>query len=480
MQKSKEQIIKEVQSNLETLSPQIQVDADNGPFYYLAARAVAQPLADENARAERLTQLASFNFPAVATADEVSAALRSFGATAPRGGFVRGVALFLTSRRPIGTEAFYVREGDIVGTATSGGVLFAAVETRALTANNADKFYNPATRRYELPVRVQALSVGVQGRIAATTLRIIRSGAGDFEAVTNVARFRGGASAATQASAYAAMQAKLPGLDRFSKGGLINQVLQYDADNVLACAMTTSASYPSLFYRIPDGPSVDLWVLSSPVEETRIESTIVATATQSVFPLTFGPAIGLITVTVNGASVVASLEVDDSLAVGRSTREASKVVLETPAVFGDIVDISYSYDVLIDGIQKAIQGNRTAATGDIFGCDVLVRYARTLNVTYEIRGTALAGFDPSTVAAEVDAVASDYIANGEAGAPLLGGVRSPDVMVRQIRSLVPGVDRLNVVRFARKEYPSLVETISIPPHSTAGFELASDRSTRFT
>ena len=480
MQKSKEQIIKEVSANLEELSPQIQIDADNGPFYYLATRAIAAPLAEENARAERLAQLATYNFPLVATADEVDAALRSFGIPLSRGGFARGIAIFITSRRPVGTEAFYVRQGDVVGTAASGGASFVAIESRALTATNADKFYNAATRRYELPVRVQALSVGVQGRIAASTLRVIRSGATDFEAVTNVAKFRGGQTAATQTSAYAMLQAKLTGLDTFSKGGLPSQVLQFDVDNVLAVAMTTSAEYPSLFYRVPDGPSIDLWVLSTPVEETRIESFVVTASTQSSFPLTYGPAIGLLSVTVNGIDVTASLEIDTSLALGRSTREQSTVSLQTAAVVGDLVDISYTYDILLVGIQQKIQGNRDSDTGDIFGTDTLVRYARSINVQYELRGTVLNTYDPSSVAAEVDAVAADYIANGEEDSPLLGGMRSPDVLARLIRTQVPGVDRLNIVRFGRKEFPGLVETISIPKNSTAGFETASDRATRFT
>lgn len=473
--KTKDQIIREINEEIVAASPQLQVDVDNGPFYYLAARGVAQPIVDTNQRVERLVQLATFNFPAVASGDEMQTATKSFGLPSPRGNFSRGMALFVTSRRPVGTEAFYVREGTVVSTANTGGVSFAAIETRALTAANADKFYNPSTRRYEMPVRVRALSAGTMGRIAPGSLRLIVSGASDFDGVTNVARFRYGGAPATPSATFVLMQ------QRFASGpaGLVTQALQTDPDNVLAAAMTTQANYPKLFYRLPDGPSADVWVLTSPIEETRTES-IVALTTATTFTLSSAPALGLVSVEVNGVPVTASLELDNSLALGRSTRESSTVTVDTAIVVGDQIDITYTYDLLPEMIQQNIRGARTASVGDVFGLDVLVRYARTINVVYEVRGTVLNTFDPGSVALEVDAVARDYMLNGTSAAPLLGGVRSPGELEQVIRASVPGIDRLSIPRFGRKQFAGIVETIDIPPHSYVAIEVAADATTRFS
>jgi hypothetical protein len=474
--KTKNQVIKDVQDDLAKQSPQIQVDVDNGPFYYLAARAVAQPIADLGSEVDRLAQVSTFNFPAVTTAAEQQVALRSFGFSQPRGGFSGGTALFITSRRPVGTESFYVRAGDIVSTGDGVGSLsFAAIETRALTANNADKFYNAATRRYELPVRVRALAAGTASRIAPVSLRSIRSGAANFEAVTNTARFRGGASIATTASAYATLQTRLTGMDNFSKGGLVTRARQYDVDNVLDVAKTTSSEYPLRFYRVPDGPAIDIWVLCNPVEENATESIIAASA-QSTFVLPKGPALGLSSVTVNGVAVAASLEQDGSLALGRSTRESSTVTLETPVAAGDFVDISYTYDAIPSGIQADIATQREA--GDLFGVDVLVRYALPLHLQCTVRGTVLPTYVANTVGAEVDAAIANYMLNGTQDSPLLGGTRTVEEMMGIIRS-IPGVDRVFVDRFGRKEFPGRVEPVQVPAHSYAAFEFTSDRSTRF-
>ena len=204
--KTQTQIIADMSTDLETLSPQIRIDSEKGAFYWLSTRAVAKPIADLSAEVERLQLLVSLQFPVAATQDEKQGAVRSFSLPVSRGQFATGTVLFATGRRPVGTDVFTVAEGDVVSTARTNGVSFEVVETRSLTAGNADAFFNPTTRRYELPVRVRALTAGPNSRIASQTVREIRSGASAFEAVTNVAKFRGGAAAGTVDTTFVSLR----------------------------------------------------------------------------------------------------------------------------------------------------------------------------------------------------------------------------------------------------------------------------------
>lgn len=478
--RTRTEILASIRATLNTLSPQIRIDSAKGPFFYLAGQAVAGPLSDASADVERMALLSTLQFPTVATNQEALALARAFGLSIGSGGFAKGIAYVFTTRSPTGSDSFTVAEGDTFSTASTGGQVFEAVETRSLTAANATAFYNPSTRRYELPVLVQAVSAGEGANIAARTLTTISGGAADFTGVTNLVAFTGGSSAQSIDALYERVQQRLLGLDNFSRGGLLSRVQNVDVDRILATALTYSTEYPALFYRLPDTQAIDVWVYNV-VQDTLTTDTFVATPGQTQFVLTQKPAVFLSSVFVNGVPVTASLVYDDSLAVGRSTKEQSYVSLAVPAAAGDIVDITYGYDGVLNTIQAEIDGYLQADTGALFATDVLVRYARTLPVTVQVTGTVLGTFDPTTVEQEVATAVGNYIANGSSSdTPILGGVRSPAELRDYIRSTVPGISGLNIPVFCRKTVTPLVENIDIPRNARLIVEAAEDLTVSFT
>ena len=477
--RTRAEILRSINQTLNTLSPQLRIDAAKGPFFYLAGQAVATPLADANANVERVAQLSTLQFPSVATDQEALALARAFGLTLGSGSFARGIAYVFTTRPPSGSDSFDIAQGDTFSTATTGGQVFSSLQNRSLTASNAAAFYNPATRRYEVPVLVQAVSAGQGANIAARTLTTIAGGAADFTGVTNLVAFTGGTEAQTIDALYQRVQQRLLGLDNFSRGGLLARVQNVDVERILAASLTYSTEYPYMFYRLPDSQAIDVWVYNI-IQDTLTTDTFTATLGQTQFILTQKPAVNLASVQVNGVPVTATLVYDDSLAYGRSTQESSYVSLAVAAALNDIVDITYGYDAVLDNIQAEIDGYLQADTGALFATDVLVRYSQTTPVTVTITGTVLGTFDPTTVEGEVSAAVGNYISNGLSGAPILGGVRSPQDLRDYVRSTVPGIAGFNISVFCRKVVTPLVEVIDIPRNSRITFEDSADLVVTFT
>lgn len=477
-QRSKTQIIDSVKAAIQDASPQLRVDVDKGPFYYLAAQGVAQPLSEVSADVERLALLSTLQFPSVATDQEAMAVARAFGMTLGSGGYASGVAMAYTGRRPTGTDVLTVPEGSRFTTSSNRGIAFEAVESRSLTANNADIFYNPATRRFELPVRVQAVSAGVNSNISARTLVSVEGSLG-FDGSTNLAAFRGGSEPQTVRALYDRVRQRLAGLDNFSRGGLVSRIQNLDVDRIQAVSLTYSTEYPYIFYRTPDTQAVDAWVLNTAQDDTEIE-TFIATSGQTIFYLNKGPVLYLSAVLVNGSPVSATLVQDTSFELGRSTKEHSYVTLAAPTLVSDVVEVTYGYDTVLNTIQADIDGYLSSDTGALFATDVLIRYPRTVPLTAQITGTVLGSFDPTSVEAEVAAVFGQYLTNGIEADAHIGGFRSPADLRDMIRSQVPGISALSIPTFCRKSVGSLVETIDIPRNAYAVLETAADLTTSFT
>ena len=477
--RTRSEIIASTKKSLTDNSPQIRIDVNKGPFFYLAIEAVSTPLANASADVERLALLSTLQFPAIATDAEALATARAFGLPLGTGGYSTGIAYVYTTSRPSGSATYTVSEGDQFSTSDVGGQVFEALETRSLTDSNADAFYNPSSRRYEIPVLVQAVAAGTGANIAARTLTQIVSGANDFTGVVNLTAFSGGTESETISGLYARTQQRMIGLDNFSRGGLLARVQNVDTERVLAAAMTYSTEYPDLFYRLPDSQAIDVWILNT-TRSTQTTETFVASAGQTQFYLSNRPALSLSTVLVNGAAVSGQLILDEALELGRSTRESSYVSLTNPVAVDDIVDITYTYDSVLNSIQAEIDGYYQADTGAMFATDVLCRYPKTTEVVVNITGTVLGTFNPTTVETEIQTVVGNYIANGLASAPLLGGTRSPAELRDTIRAQVPGVAGLNIPVFARRSVAPLVETIDIPRHSRIAFASTDDLTVTFT
>lgn len=91
---------------------------------------------------------------------------QKFGATRLSGRFARGEVTFYTSRQP--TREILIP----LGTVVAGG----SVEFRVMSASRLTTYFNPATRRYQVTVPVQAIQDGPAGNVARDQVRRVLSG----------------------------------------------------------------------------------------------------------------------------------------------------------------------------------------------------------------------------------------------------------------------------------------------------------------
>jgi hypothetical protein len=172
---------------------------------------------------------------------------------------------------------------------------------------------------------------------------------------------------------------------------------------------------------------------------------------------------------------------DESLELGRSTREQSFVTLAVAAAGNDIVDITYTYDTVLQTAQAEVDGYLQQDTGALFATDVLLRYAKPLPVVIEIVGSALGTFDPTTLEQETVSAVASYLTNGATSlVPALGGMRNPAELRDFLRASVPGIAGLGISVFCRKTVSPLVETIDIPRNAYPVLEDAADLTVTFT
>lgn len=470
--RTKAEIIKSLEDAIAEVSPQLRVDADKGAFFNLSIRSTAVVLAEENENVERIAKLASFQFPEVATEEERIGSANAFSVGRSEGGFAYGEAVFYTSTRPQGSEEFIVAESDSASTALGNGVVFLATETRSLNEQNADLFYNPQTRRYELPVPMRAARAGAESNISARSLRYITSGAASFDGVTNFRAFEGGAEREDAEKAYRRTQQRLLGLDQLSVGGLKSKIAEVDVDRVLSVEFTYSTEYPHLYYRLPDSPGVDA-IVQTIAKPVTILETFIATGGESQIVLSQGPVLSLANVLVNSSPVSATLILDTSPAFGRSTRESSVVSLPTPLEEGDVVEVSYSIDETMTKIQTVIDG---VVGGGLFSTDVLVRYPRVLEVSVEITGTVIGSADRDSLEESVASAAIAYIRDGVEGSE---GRRTAAELRDAVRTAVPNIASLAIPVFCRKQIGNIVEIIDIPRNAVPVLNRSDDLVVRF-
>lgn len=464
--RSASDIIKSMITAINASSPQLRIDATRGPFFDLAVRALSVPLAEQSAEIERVAKLSTFAFSENATDTEIASFLRAFAQSGEADGVASGPALFCSSQRPTGSDEFVVQAGDVVSTRDTGGLIFVASETKALDSSNADLYFNATTRRYELPVTVICATSGDVGNIPPFSLKKIVSGAGNFDTVYNLVRFEGGSPAESNAAAFERVKQKLRGIENLSVGGLRSFCQNVDINRIDAVQLVYSSSYPTTFKRLPDGAAIDVIVAGSAKTQAFTESFF-ATAGQQSFTLSRGPVLGLTSVFVNGtADTAASLSLDQSGAYGRSTRESSVVTLSAPSSVNDVIEITYTYDQLLRDIQTELTGYETAgddAHDSIYATDILVRYPRDLALRASCYGTVLA--NKLSVAAEIQSVIADYVANGDGNSSPIGGVRTPKELRELIMSRVPGLGSLSFSAFCKKSLGSIVQVVDVPKNA---------------
>ena len=165
-----------------------------------------------------------------------------------------GEVTFFTTRKP--TLSYQIPLGTIV---SGGGASFRTIEEAVISVSNLASYYNPAQRRWEITVPVQAVSGGSVGNVVAGQIR--SSGVPNLSVINN-SSFFGGSDLETNYDLIMRTMNAISGSDVGTERGF----LQAAADVVGVQNVKVVASGHELMQRDKDssgthrGGKVDIWV----------------------------------------------------------------------------------------------------------------------------------------------------------------------------------------------------------------------------
>ena len=448
MARTPEQVRKSLSASAAEADP--TADLAKGPIYDLMLRPVAPEIAALEERQDSVRTLASLQLDKVTTEAEINAIGTAFGLPNVSGKPASCRQTFFTSSRP--TSDIVIERGTLVGT-TDSSRIFVVTERVVMLASAADAYYNAARRRYEITAKIESTSIGSDSNLPAfrikrlftTVTGLDRNGTENREAAT------GGTDRQSFSNYLRRIRLKFLGVNPETGAGIASQAFEYAPESISDVMMV----YPKdrkVFRRDTGRPAIDLYVIGSLTESTS--QRYVAIGGETSIALSSAPVLSIGSVQIDSAATTAyTLLSDPNPALTGSSRASDVLILTTPLTAGQVIDITYTYDALVSGMQA----NVFDANGRQFGTDILVRRPEEVPVSVQVDVTVLPSFDVSRATDAVNTIVFEYIETN-----VFIGVLLPETLQQRILDGVAGVSSVKIQRFTATNSGALpVEAINL-------------------
>jgi len=399
----------QVQADLKTEYAQIDpsIDTEKGPVLDQFIKPQSQLTVDVEERQDRTDRLASADFTAAATQDELERMAGTVGAGSPQGEAATGTAFFGTRSRPRAGVTSPIPKGSLVSDEGLSYV-YQTTEEGLIDGDYPDNYWNPTKRTYEVEIPIVAVAVGADYNLPPFRVRRILAPITGIDFVENRVRVSGGIDPGGEEATRARAESKLIGQELGSPGGLAAAVVESyeDAETV---QVITSANY-SLFRRATTKPGLDIYYSGEDLTTTTEEYT--ASGGEVTLTPTNKPLTAVTSVTVNGLVVAYELVEDDDPATQGSSSDASYFLFDTPLGVGAVVQMKYTYDSLCAAISEDYAGDDQG----LFETSVVVRRSIRMNPKIVISGVADSGFNPFTLEESIMDEIKAFFETGDHGA----------------------------------------------------------------
>lgn len=404
MARSKEQIIADMQTEYEGVDPSI--DARKGPVYdhFIAPQSALG--ADLEARQDRTDRLASGDFAAVATEDELNLMAGTVGAGAPQGETSKGYAYFGTRSRPRSTDIIPIPVGSLCAD-ESQTYVYQTTEAASIDGRYPDNYYNPTKRTYEIRVAIEAVAVGGDYDLPPYRIRKTLTSIAGIDFVENRERTKGGIDPGGSETTQARAEASLIGQELGSPNGMASAILEAH-EGAESIEIVTSQDY-DLFRRPTTKPGLDIYYSGEEVDTVTEEYTAVG-GELSWVPAQ-KPVQEILSVTINGLAADYEWVVDTARATRFSTEDASQIEFASALTAGQTLQVKYKVDTLAAAIAEDYTGDE-----GIFKTDVLVRRSIRPAPIVTIYAEADTGFNPFSLKTDLLAEVKAFFETGEFGA----------------------------------------------------------------
>lgn len=433
-------------------------DATKGPYLSTIGLPISQTLAPTEADVADLESLYSVEFAQTADDEDAQAFLNNWGASAGQGANSIVTVFFMTFSTPTPGQLITVNIGDTVGNANQS-FQYQALESGTINGNNAQSYFNPQRRAYEIPILCQAVAPGPQYDLAAGLINTKVSQLTGFDALENRVAAAGGVAAETPQAQVSRVQQQFLGTAVNTPNGGYTRVRSYNSSIIQDVQIVTSGNR-LLFQRIIFTPGVDYYIIGSAPTSIN-ESYTSQVGGETLIPIQHVPAIAINSVTINNVPLTTfALVSDTSPAYGGSAQAADKLKLPVALLAGDVVVFSVTYNAIIQQVQQNV------FTGaKLFDTSELARQPFEVPLLIQMTGRALPGYDPTTVQSNLAAALQALIEPG-----VWQGTFQPEVIRQTLSASVAGLTSLTIQQFQRStQATSQIETVIINTNELAQY-----------
>lgn len=354
----------------------------------------------------------------------------------------RGYVYFYTFTRLNPGDSLKLPAGTVVSTSDTT-VSYQTTVDAVIIGDSMSSYYNVSKRRYELRVPVESLGTGEAFDIPAGRIRTIRSGAPGLDGVENREPIRGSREEQDNESFGLQIQAKFNGLGLGSGDGLRQLILTNDTSRITDARVVFSSNQ-ALFRRRTRRAAWDVYIIGEEAEAA--EANFLGNGIKREFVLPLQPVVAISSVLINNISIPYSLVRDTSDATKLSSRSTDKVVFASAPIITDMIEISYTYDRLIQETQAYVDQKQI----NLYDSDTLVRQAFKVNVAVNVSIQVLSSFDASQAVVDTLAVITDFFS--------IDGfieILYPENLRTRIASEVGGISGVKIVGFNRLDTGTL-------------------------
>jgi uncharacterized phage protein gp47/JayE len=368
-------------------------DTEIGPIPDIIVRPTATILEDQNDRIRQVSRLILIDQGATFQDEDVNNFVFNEAIIRNTGGRASGTVVFSRASAP--TIDLPVQQNFPIATtpdeSTGETVVFVTSEAKTLTAAAASSFFNIVTQRYELEVTIRATIAGTIGEVGPNRVnRPLRPLTG-FDSVTNRSRTSTVVDRETNNQLLERYKISIRGTQVGTKNGrnLFIRGNFADAGDVLV----VQAGDPLITRSGINGNAVDIFITGSQGVSITENQTFIGI--NQLIPLNSQPVLNIINVV--GFILNTDYEfVQDDTGVSGSVRSQSGIKFipggSSPTV-GTTVTIEYENDILISGIQTALDD----PDNDVGGQDELARKGTRVEITIAAQLVVRSGFSFSTV-----------------------------------------------------------------------------------
>lgn len=432
-------------------------DTVQGPVKDLFTVPISSVISRSEQEAESLRLLFSLQFASSATELEIKNALNNYGSRPSEGTKSSHNQHFLRFTRP--KEDITIPSGSLVSNNTAN-LVYRTLGDVTMLASQADTYYNPSRKAYEIVVTVEADGIGSEYALPANRIQTILTPIIGIDATENREKSSQGLPSETTTQQAARLQSILLGLNLNTQGGIPARIMEVMA-GVVSLVQVITPAMPE-FKRTQVKPSIDVYVYGS-LEQIAVD-TITAINGQTEIVLSKQPVSTVLKVIVNNTTALTfSLVKDSSNETGYSVNSQDYLLVQ-PLSSGDVVEITYTYNKILEDTKSLVFND---AAESLFSTDYLIREFLKVSPIISLELKVLSSYAFDNVSNDIRAYIEASLNN-----PVLISKIAPNDFRQNIMDNVSGIQSLRILKFRRDTGSlSTIETVVLNKNEVTNYKL---------